>query len=68
MQLNVFRQLRNRADAMIEIAAAPSPSNIDTAILGDLLPRAIRNYPHTLAPLNIVAAENDSNRFVSHLV
>jgi DNA-binding transcriptional MerR regulator len=62
-----IRQLRKRADAMIEIAAAPSPSNIDTAILGDLLPQAIRNYSHSLSPLNIVAADNDSQSLAAGL-
>lgn len=57
-----IKQLRKRADAMTEIAAAPSPSNIDTVILGDLLPRAIRAYAHSLSPVNIVASDNDAQR------
>ncbi len=63
-----IEQLRERADAMTEIAAAPSPSNIDAAILGDRLPQAIRTYPYSLSPVNVVAADNDAQRLDADLV
>ena len=45
-----IKQLRKRADAMTEIAAAPSPSKIDTVILGDLLRGTMESPGRPLVP------------------
>ena len=60
-------ELRKRAQSLDEIASAPLPESIGVAVLGDFLPNQLAMHERDLAPLDVLAADSNRDRFVADL-
>ncbi|MDJ0918665.1 MAG: MerR family transcriptional regulator [Woeseiaceae bacterium] len=60
---NTLSELRDRARNMGEIGTGTLPDEIRVAVLGDFLPVQFLEHNRQIAPLNVVATDNDATRF-----
>ncbi len=60
-------ELKKRIESMTELSAAPAPSNINVALLGDFLPAKIDANASDLAPVNFVIADTSNERFAADI-
>lgn len=60
-------QLRQRARSLGELAAPAAPSQINTAILGELLPWNVKSSGEEIAPLHIVVGASNEESFLADL-
>lgn len=60
-------QLRERVQSLTEFASAPVPDHVAVAVLGDFVPNQIAMHRHVLAPVDIVIADDNRDRFVADL-
>ncbi|MDJ0941098.1 MAG: MerR family transcriptional regulator [Woeseiaceae bacterium] len=62
-----IEELRSRAEQISEIATTPLPDEIRVALVGDLLPSRVVAAEASLAPIKIVTADNNLERFAADL-
>ena len=60
-------ELRERAQSLDEIVSAPLPDRIAVAVLGDFLPNQFATDQRDLAPLDVLVADSNRDRFVADL-
>lgn len=60
-------ELRERAHSLNEIASAPTPDRIGVAILGEFLPSQFAAHEHDVAPVDVLVADNNRDRFAADL-
>ncbi|MBT8082520.1 MAG: MerR family transcriptional regulator [Gammaproteobacteria bacterium] len=59
--------LRERAQAINEIASTPLPDRIGVAVLGDFLPGHLAIHDRDIAPLDVAVADDNRDTFVADL-
>ncbi len=64
---DTIEQLRERAQSLDEFASAPVPEHIGVAVLGDFLPGRFAVYEHGVAPVDVVVADTNRDRFLADL-
>lgn len=60
-------ELRERAQSLTGFTSAPMPDRIDIAIFGDFLPNQFAAYSGDLAPVRLLVADNNRDRFLADL-
>ncbi|NNC64887.1 MAG: MerR family transcriptional regulator [Gammaproteobacteria bacterium] len=60
-------ELKSRVESITELSAAPAPSNINVAILGDFLPAKISAQQGDLSPLSFVIVDTSAERFMADI-
>ncbi len=60
-------ELRERAQSLNEIVSSPAPDRVGVAILGDFLPSRFASRDRDLAPVEILVADNNHDRFMADL-
>ncbi len=60
-------ELREQAQSLNEFASTPAPDHIGVAILGDFLPNQFAAHEQDLAPVDVLVADNNRDRFVADL-
>ena len=60
-------ELRERAQSLNEIASAPVPDHIGVAILGEFLPNQFAAHEHDVAPVDVLVADSNRDRFIADL-
>ena len=60
-------ELRERAQSLSEFVSAPAPDHIRVAILGDFLPNQFAAHERDIAPIEVVVADNNRDRFMADL-
>ncbi len=64
---NSIDELREQAQSLSEFVSAPAPDNIGVAVLGDFLPNQFAAHKQDLAPVDIIVADNNRDRFMADL-
>lgn len=62
-----IEELRERAQSLSEFATAPVPEHIGVAILGDFLPSQFAAHDRDVAPVDVLVAEDNRDRFMADL-
>ena len=62
-----LEELRERMQSVSEFASAPVPDQVGVAILGDFLPAQFASHKHDIAPLDVVVADSNQDRFMADL-
>ena len=60
-------KLRERAQSLDEIASAPLPERIAVAVFGDFLPNQFSMHERDIAPLDLLVADSNRDRFIADL-
>ena len=60
-------ELRDRAQSLSEFVSAPIPEQIGVAILGDFLPEQVAVHKPDLAPVEVIIADSNRDRFMADL-
>ena len=61
------RELRKRVRNLSEFASMPVPDRIRVAILGDFLPNQIATHEYDVAPVDVLVADDNRERFMADL-
>ena len=64
---DTVEELRARAQSLSDFASAPVPEHVRVAILGDYLPSQFAAHEHDVAPVDVLVADNNSDRFIADL-
>lgn len=64
---NSVAELREKVQSLSEFASAPAPDHIGVAILGDFLPNQFSAHTKAIAPVEVLVADNNRDRFVADL-
>ena len=64
---DTIEELRERAQSLSDFVTAPVPEHIGIAILGDFLPHQFAAHERDVAPVDVLVAEDNRDRFMADL-